>query len=418
MSDPPLEAKLPPAPRTTTADDFEQNPLATVHSRRQDPELTPEQALSLPEDDRVREAVRRVIQEGAPISVVARELHLSTSSIRAWKSRYASFLEEASFGESNPDAATEDVVIDADAQLKFSNNWQRLLEMAHVEETDFKQDPLEVFLQTSTGTSWLYDDDGELDRFTLIGATTAVLGLLAVVVFLLADRGKPPPPHDYTVRDLPTMESSLKVELDVFRASQVVQQFLRADGYLSKLRYLKDRDLVAPLVKEYYQRHDAGAITDAIATQSMEGANLFSLSFEIPSREATWFFNAVQAGDSYEIDWFTSTIYQTDNLQRFVEARSTAPTTIHVMLTRGDYYNYQWSDKEASVCFSLTFPGFISPLYGYAPRQSDLGIDLQLMTVLEPSHAAVLEVRYPEAAPDARQVEILHLVSKDWLPQP
>ena len=149
--------------------------------------------------------------------------------------------------------------------------------------------------------------------------------------------------------------------------------------------------------------------------QTMEGKNSFSLSFDIPSRKATWFFNSVLVGDTYLIDWPTSTLCQTDNFERFMASKSTQATLLHVRMVRGNYYNYEWSDRQKYACYEITFPGFQHTLYGYVQTDSQLGIDLQLLTALEPTHAAILEVRYPSPAPEDRQIEILRLVSKDWL---
>ena len=418
MSDPNLEDDVPLAPRAADADDFEQNPLTSVHVRVQAASFDPSQILQLSEEERVREAVRRVLQDGTSIHNAARELHLSAASIRTWRARYSSFLEESVFGETNPDAAAEDSVIEESAQRKFLENWERLLDATHTKPKDFHQEPLEIYLQTSTATNWLYDEDGVLDRFTITGAVVVLFGVLTVFIFLINNPGQAPREPAVKIRSLPPLETSPKVVLDLGRASETVQQFLKADGYLNKLPFIKDREQVAPLLREYYHRHSGAPVLDAVLTQTMEGQNTYSLSFDIPSLKTTWFFNSVLVGDIYLIDWPTSTLCQTDNFERFMESKSTQPTLLHVRIVRGNYYNYGWSDRQRYACYDLTFPGFQHTLYGYVPRDSPLGIDLQLLTALEPSHAAILEVRYPSPAPEDRQVEILRLVSKDWLPEP
>jgi hypothetical protein len=410
------DPKINPSPRATAADSFEQNPLGSVNVPLGERFLTAEELDQIPEEERVREAVRRVIQEGVPVTNVARELHLTASSIRNWKSRYASFLAEKTFGESNPAVAAEDALIQDAAQAKFADNWGRLMDRTHAVRDDFKQDPLEVFLQTNSGTSWLFDQEGKVERFTVFGVIVALLGITAVFVFLMTDKGEITPSQDYLVRELPVVEPKYRFDLDVERGAQVVQKFLRADGYLSKLSHLREQEKVMPIVKEYYSRHDAGPITDAIHTYGMTGHGLISLAFDIPSKKTSWFFNLTPYQDSYQIDWMTSTLYQTEHIEKFLLEKPSTPTTLHIMLTRGTYYNYQWSDEGKYQCYNLTFPGLPREIYGYTVLDSELGIDLNLLTAMSPSHAAVLEVRFPENAKDPRQVEILKLVSKDWLP--
>ena len=418
MPKPSVQDDVPLAPRAASADDFEQNPLPLVHIRLQASEIDPAQILELSEEERVREAVRRVLQDGTSIHDAAHDLHLSAASIHTWRARYSSFLEEAVFGETNPDAAAEDSVIGKAAQRKFLENWERLLNATQTKPRDFHQEPLEVFLQTSTATSWLYDEEGKLDRFTIAGTITVLLGVLTVIIFLLNHPGHAPRDPDVKVRSLPTLEAGPTGSLDVRSASETVQRFLKASSYIDKLPFIKDREQVGPQVREYYQRHSDAPILDANLIQTMEGRNTLSLSFDIPSRKATWFFNSVLVGDAYLIDWPTSTLCQTDIFERFMAAKSTRPTVLHVRMVRGNYYNYEWSDRQKYACYNLTFPGLQQTLYGYVTRDSQLGIDLQLLTALEPSHAAILEVKYPSPAPEDRQVEILRLVSKEWLPEP
>lgn len=412
------EDDVPLAPRAASADDFEQNPLPSVHVRLQATAIDPTQVLQLSEEERVREAVRRVLQEGTSIHDAAQDLHLSAASIRTWRARYSSFLEEAVFGETNPGAAAEDSVIGVATQRRFLENWERLLEITRTKPADFHQDPLEVFLQTNIVTSWIYDEDGMLDRFTVIGASIVLLGVLTVFIFLLNTPDRAPREPELKIRSLPALEPSPKLTLDLLQASEAVQQFLKADGYLNKLPFVRNREQVAPLLRDYYHRHNAAPIHDAVLIQTMEGRNTYSLSFDVPSLNATWFFNSVLVGDTYLIDWHTSTLCQSDVFERFINAKSGEPTILHVRMDRGNYYNYGWSDRQQYACYNLTFPGLQRTLYGYVPRDSPLGIELQLLTALEPTHAAILEVKYPSPAPDDRQIEILRLISKEWLPEP
>ncbi len=418
MSNPSVEDDIPLAPRAASADDFEQNPLPLVHTRLQASAIDPARVLELTEEERVREAVRRVIQDGTSIHDAAHDLHLSAASIQAWRARYSSFLEETVFGETNPDAAAEDAVIGEPAQRKFLENWERLLNATQTKTQDFHQEPLEVFLQTSTFTNWLYDEEGKVDRFTIAGTLVVLLGVLTVIIFLTNDRGHTPRDPDVKVRSLPALEAGAMVPPDVQAASESVQRFLKASSYIDKLAFIKDREQVGPQLREYYQRHSDAPVRDAILIQTMEGKNTFSLSFDIPSRKATWFFNSVLVGDTYRIDWPTSTLCQTDIFERFMASKSTQPTILHVRMVRGNYYNYEWSDRQKYACYNLTFPGLQQTLYGYVPRDSPLGIELQLLTALEPTHAAILEVKYPSPAPEDRQVEILRIISKEWLPEP
>ncbi len=416
MSDPdPQENKLNLIPRAASADHFEQNPLSTVYERLAQPNLSAQELDRIPEQERVREAVRRVIQEGIPIHEVARGLHLSASSIRAWKSKYSSFLQDQAFGESNPAAAADDVLISTTQQERFTDNWDRLLETTHASKSDFKQDPLLVFLQTNSCTNWLYDEDGKLERFSLAGIMLIFVGLAAVLIFLTTDKGVVAPTQNYRVGDNLVFEPVLRYDLDIDRAGKIIQKFLKADGYVEKLQYLREREAVTPIVREFYQSHSDKPILNAVQSFGMVGHGLVSIAFETPDYPGGLFFNLVPAGDSYKIDWFTSTLYQTEHIEKLVSSKSTSPTLLHVQIERDTYYNFEFT-ADKYVCFKLKFPGLVRDLVGYAPKESEIATEMLLLTAMEPSHAAIIEVRYPEISRDVRQVEVVKFVSKDWLP--
>jgi transposase-like protein len=412
--DPHEEPPIILTPRSVAADVFEQNPLSTAHERNGPAGLTAAEMESIPEEERVREAVRRVIQDGRPIHEVARELHLSATSIRAWKSKYSSFLQEHAFGESNPAVAAEDSNLSRAQQARFMDNWQELLVETHASEADFKQDPLLVFLQTNGATSWLYDDEGKLERFSLFGILLIFLGIASVLIFLTVDKGGIAPVQDFRVTDSLVPEPSLRYDLDIDRAGKIVQKFLQADGYISKLNFLREREQVTPIVREFYQTHSDKPVFEAVQSYGMVGHGLVSIAFEVPD-QGSLFFNLVPDGKSYLIDWFTSTLYQTDHIEKLIANKSTTPTLLHVQVERDSYFNYEFT-KDQYECFKIKFPGLLRDLVGYARKESPEATELMLLTALEPTHAAVIEVRYPANPKDLRQLEIVKFVNKDWLP--
>ena len=151
-------------------------------------------------------------------------------------------------------------------------------------------------------------------------------------------------------------------------------------------------------------------------TYGMIGHGIVSVAFELPAKDVTWFFNLTPDNDTYKIDWFTSTLYQSEHIGSFLDSKSTKPTTLHVLVARGSYYNYAWSDENKYQCFNISFPGLDREIYGYVDKDSNVGIEMMLLTALEPSHAAILEARFPDKPEDGRQIEILKLISRDWLP--
>lgn len=409
--------KLQPTPRATVEDSFEQNPLPEVHNRVAEPQLEEEGLERVPEEIRMKEAVRRILHQQVSLEDAARDLNLSASSIQHWASSYASLLRQKSFGESNPAAAEEDAAIAFEAQRKFSDNWANLLEDTHAAQENSPQDSFKQLLHTSPITRWLYKDNGRLDHFTILGMAVVLLGMAAVLAFTLSDKSAPASPT-FRVEIHRTLEVQLPTE-DLHRASTVVQSFLRADGHVQKLAFIHDKEKVAPVLKDFYTRNPrlASPTLDAIQTEGELRKNLAIMAFESASHKATWYFNLIQEKGAYVIDWFTCSIYQSDHIEQFLAKKSSTPTRLYVQIERGNYYNFQWADESKYRCYNLSYPGLNREIYGYSTMDTSTDLDLLVMTSLEGLKPCVLEVRFPEGAQDPRQVEILRKVAEAWLPQ-
>ncbi len=408
ISSPAGSAEADVAPRRNLADAFEQNPRELIQQRLIQPAATPQD-----DSDRVREAVKMVVETGITVEAAARQLGIAPASIHQWRKRYFAFLESHG-GIEQPRHEEAAAAFSQAVQARFTDNWERLLEETHATSRDFRQDPLEVFLQTSSLTRWFFDDNGRLERGSLIGFFIALIGIIGVFVFLMTDRGTPAAVRHFSGDEAPPPPS--RMDLEVMRAGEVVGEFLRADGWIRKSSYLRDSAAATPLLQEYYRTHSDKPITDGVLRHGMTGHGIVSVHYEIPSLKKDLFFNLVQDGKTYKIDWRSSTLYQAEHMEKFIAKKSTTPTILHVRVSRGNYYNYQWSDSQKYQCFELEYPLVDRRLFAYAAQDSEAGVELRLLTSLEETHAAVLEVRYPEGAKEDRQVEIVRFLSGEWLP--
>lgn len=395
-------------PRSNVRDTFEQNPLADVADR-----LEQQGGAHTPEEDQelIREAVRRLVEDGATVNMVAKEFGLAPSSICQWRLRYDDFLRTS--WETNAAAGDETAHLPAEHQARFAENWQRLLAETHATSQDFKQDPLEVFLETSSFTSWLYSDEGRLERSTLVGAIVAVVGVFAVLVFLLTDRM--PAATSPGAATKVSIEEKPRHDLDVQRGGQVALEFLRADGWSKKLNFIYHEAQMHDLVRDFFQRWGDQPITDGELKYGMVGDGIVSVSIEVPSRNRNLFFHLIPSGSTYKIDWKSSSLFQAENIENFIHSQSKEPVEMVVHLSRGNYYNHQWADESQCSCFEITFPGLERKLYGYAGIDSQVGIQLRILTGIRDKSTAVIEARFPEHPKDPRQVEIVRIIREEWL---
>ncbi len=409
----PAVSKAGLSPRAPRGASFEQNPLSGPRPSAGAGESAGPAAL----DDglRVREALRRVVEDGDSLKEAARDLQVAPSSVAEWRARYQALLEEegAPLFEVGQGPKDSDLTqIPEVARELFSDNWERLVADTESSQAALKQSPRQVFLQTSRLTSWLYQD-GQLDRSVFAGVVigAVVLGLLGS--FLMRARQ---PAAAVAVAPEAVVRGDLLIE----EAAVAAQAFFKAENWKERLQYVRQPEAVTGMMEAYYQNHPDGPINDAALALGMPDGHVVNLGYDIPSLGRAHFLSLVKSKGRYLVDWESGSLYQESNLTALREARSAEPTRVAVTLARREdqkYHNYAFSDESRWVCYQLGYPGMKLSLYGYAAKGSPLAVELDdLLGVLD-KHAAVLEVRYPAGAAVDNQVEIISLLRGEWVPR-
>jgi hypothetical protein len=397
-----------------TVADFELNPGGRHHFR----ERLPEGLRDAAEPERVREAVRMVVQEGRFVGDVARELGLAPSSIYRWEKRFLDFVS----GESgfDPRAGWENLRTRTGASdlpeewtLRFSDNWQRLLEATQAGAADFRQDPLELFLHNSTLTGWLFRD-GRLDRYVALGAAVGVVLILILASFLHANSN----PRPHAPSHVPGPNSAEIDQAEIALARPVALSYLRAHGWEAKARFVRDSDRVLPLMAAWYQSHSDAGQPDAELFYAMRSGELVNVmaTFESSGGEPA-FLSLVKEGGAYKVDWETSSGYQHESWAELVARRPSAPVLLRCVIERSDYFNFEFSDPEKWLCFEMRYPRGPVTLYGYVERRSTLGVHLDGLLEFKPHAGVVIEAAFPPEHRSNNQMRILKLVHEAWLPE-
>ncbi|RYD33317.1 MAG: hypothetical protein EOP86_13690 [Verrucomicrobiaceae bacterium] len=404
------------SPRQQRADIFEQNPLSQVSHQLDSA------ALALMEDsERVREAVRAVVERGGDLRQAARDWKVAPSSVAEWRERYYELLQQDSIATTGvalfePDIRRDDmdlVRIPETARVRFLDNWERLVQETVSSPAAFIQSPRQVFLENSWLTCWLYED-GELDKGILAGVISGAVAVVITLSFLVARQASP------VVVYTPSPPSAEAAATDGTLADQAVlaaQTFFQASNWRERLTLVRHPETVRAGMERYYSTHSDGPITDAKMVMGLNSKNVTSLNFEIPSQNRSHFLNIAYENGIYLVDWESSSLFQEENLSILRERKSTEPTRIAVTVSKNDsYYNYAFSDSSKWTGFELAYPGLPMTLYGYTLRDSQLTIDLEAMLGILKKQSVILEVRYPENAKSDNQVEILRILGEEWIP--
>lgn len=408
---PPVDAGLV-RPRHTEQDSFEQNPLNQVSER-----LSLQAAEGLDDAGRVREALRIVINEGISVSEAAKRCQITPSCLAQWREKYLHLLNEEPSIADRPLLERGEMLKDADliqipraAREHFAENWERLIEITRATPATFRQHPVQLFLENSWLTSWLFDE-GRIDRGVAAGAGVVLAVLVLTTTFLAAG-------HFYRQGES-RPEVVENVEASIRRAATVAQQFFAAEGAEEKMKYVRLSDQTRALVEDYFRTHSAASIPDAHLTMAMPGTDLYALEFDIPSLNRRHLCVVVDRGGQMLVDWETSSLFQEENFASIRRTRSKTPVRIAARVVPDDYYNYSFSAAKYT-CFRLGYYGLKLDLFAYAVKDSleeqTLLAMLQPVTASERQINAILSVRYPAGDNVAdNQVEIVSILNEKWV---
>ncbi|MEM7143673.1 MAG: hypothetical protein AAF591_00970 [Verrucomicrobiota bacterium] len=264
-----------------------------------------------------------------------------------------------------------------------------------------------------------------------------VLGVIAGIIFvvyqginsfyaLVFQKSDPPP-----ALVQPEVNASGFMLEDTFLTSDMesgalaaIRDYLEADGWEAKLRFVRNPDALRPLMERYYSasNHDgldapseAGEVI--MRNEMMDNDRLFiKLALPIAPDQNIKFFAVERTPDNeYKVDWEVSEGYQEMPYAKFVEERPVEPRRFRVLAKRGDYYNYQFDDPQKHLCLELRYPGnpnFL--LYGYIDPDSNFGKKIAQAVPYGMEASIILTLAYPEDSNDEKQVEIWELIADTW----
>jgi hypothetical protein len=211
-------------------------------------------------------------------------------------------------------------------------------------------------------------------------------------------------------------------------AYAAVQDYLAADGWRAKLAYVRHPDKTAPRMEEHYSRPEfAGGDTSKRADHVLlqkklvgERHHIIVLAVDVYPDATTGFFVVEKLpGGGFLVDWESSSGYQPVPLAEFKASRPTDPVPFRVQVSRGDYYNYGFTE-DAFDCYRLHYPNDPAfELFAYAAKGGPVATELDLLvppgSQASLSLSLVLELAYAADAQADNQVEIARVAATEWV---
>ena len=284
--------------------------------------------------------------EGISSSEAARRCQVAPSFLAEWREKYLALLDgEPSIAE-QPLLDRGAMLRDADliripraAREHFAENWTRLMEITRATSSTFRQHPVQLFLENSWLTGWLYVE-GKLDRGVFAGAVVVVAVLVLTASFLMAGR--------FHRRDDLRPEKAENLNASILKAADAANQFFKAEGVAEKMRYVRLDDETRALMEDYYLRHSAASIPDASLRKAMPGTAMFALEFEIPSLSRNHLCVVVDRGGEMLVDWETTSIFQEAHLEEIRKAKPQTPVRVATRIEEDSYYNFGFDAAKRS----------------------------------------------------------------------
>ena len=227
----------------------------------------------------------------------------------------------------------------------------------------------------------------------VIISISAALCLVLGCVFLLF--GEPEPTSSSRV--LPKEPDSLA---DYAEAKEILNQFVAAEGIDEKMRFVRHPETTRAKMRQYElsKQQVPKEILEfdrSIRKDSLSKINL--LWFRVLTDDLVWRTVTFEdTSDGLKLDWEQFVLYQPMSWEDYLKFEPSAPLVFRVVVTRDDYFNFRYHDRESYVCYRLRDPMRRDGCWGYAERDSLVAaqIEQQLVKLLgKESHAKQEEIR-------------------------
>lgn len=200
----------------------------------------------------------------------------------------------------------------------------------------------------------------------------------------------------------------------------VVSSFLSADSIEGKAKYVRHRERVLPLMKEFYQDHPlkVAEFKRTVEYRILALEYRPFLALKIKDKEGE--FHPILVEDTSEgilVDWESFVCFQPVSPDSYIEERPLEPVSMRVYATPDHFHAYEFSDESEFACYQLKFRNSKEILYGFVKRGGVL--DQKFRTVFSEVREKglqplILKLRFLEGSRAPRSVLIEEMESRLW----
>lgn len=215
--------------------------------------------------------------------------------------------------------------------------------------------------------------------------------------------------------EIPTVITRAEIKA----SEEILRGYLSANSWADKLSYVYKPERAQPRMERWYARpgvSDAAVPVGKIERhEKIVNQGIYVIKIAIETFPADYrLFALRQTRNDIKIDWEPSVGYQEMPLADFKKRKPTAPIPFRVVATAGDYYNYEFGDRDRWQCVELSYPLDESfKIFAYAD-QNDPELELFLTQLPKQPANVIVKLGYPEISTSADQARLTELVSESW----
>ena len=206
------------------------------------------------------------------------------------------------------------------------------------------------------------------------------------------------------------------------KMERAVNDYLRAELLEEKLKYVRHRERVTPLMKDYYSRREIAVREYESISEyhivSLDNHPFVAIRVELQDDDSVALL-LEEKGDEFKIDWESEVAYQHIPLEDFRKNRPDEAIDFRFYVKPDRFYAYEFRDEEQWRCYKLTARDSDEHFFGYVRRGSLLEEEMDKVTGYDSRKATklvplILRVTFPPAGRGERSVEIKKIVSSRW----
>lgn len=260
--------------------------------------------------------------------------------------------------------------------------------------------------------------------FVLAGVLVCILALWATVTVFRAQSELEELEEEKQGLAADSAKENREVKQTLAAMQDAVRGYLMATTLEEKLRYVRHRERVRPLMERYYRENEIEPVKfrhfERIRSMGIESLSFVFGQVELLDGGDYGVLLEQMEDGTFLVDWESDVCYLPVDWDEFVMGRHRQPLVMRVYIRRDNFYAYEFREESKYDCFLLRAKGKESHVFGFVEKGSKVAKDVdRYMKRVERFRAregepVMLKLRFPESGHAKKCVWIEEMVAPRW----